>query len=49
MTGMVQIGGGPVQIGAPRRLEKDPVCGMNVDPSAAAATVSHIGKTYYFC
>ena len=49
MTGMVQIGGSPVQIGAPRRLEKDPVCGMNVDPSAAAATVSHIGKTYYFC
>jgi Cu+-exporting ATPase len=49
MTGMVQIGGSPVQTGAPRRLEKDPVCGMNVDPSAAAATVSHIGKTYYFC
>src|ERR1700733_1191209 len=49
MTGMVQIGGSPVQIGAPKRLEKDPVCGMNVDPSAAAATVSHIGKTYYFC
>ena len=34
---------------ASRRLEKDPVCGMNVDPSAAASTVSHIGKTYYFC
>ncbi len=49
MTGMVQIGGSPVQIGAPRRLEKDLVCGMNVDPSAAAATVNHIGKTYYFC
>ncbi len=49
MTGMVQIGGGNVQIGASRRLEKDPVCGMNVDPSAAASTVSHIGKTYYFC
>jgi Cu+-exporting ATPase len=49
MTGMVQIGGSPVLTGTPRRLEKDPVCGMNVDPSAAAATVSHIGKTYYFC
>ncbi len=49
MTGMVQIGGSPVQTGPPRRLEKDPVCGMNVDPSSAAATVSHIGKTYYFC
>ncbi len=49
MTGMVQIGGAPVQIGVTRRLEKDLVCGMNVDPSAAAATVNHIGKTYYFC
>jgi P-type Cu+ transporter len=56
MPGMVQIGGTPVQIsgtpvptGAPRRLEKDLVCGMSVDPSAAAATVSNIGKTYYFC
>ncbi len=49
MTGMVQIGGAPVQLGASRRLEKDLVCGMNVDPSAAAATVNHIGKTYYFC
>ena len=49
MTGMVQIGGVPVQVGATRRLEKDLVCGMNVDPSAAAATVNHIGKTYYFC
>ena len=49
MTGMVQVGGAPVQIGVTRRLEKDLVCGMNVDPSAAAATVNHIGKTYYFC
>jgi P-type Cu+ transporter len=27
----------------------DPVCGMKVDPSAAAATVEFDGKTYYFC
>ena len=40
MTGMVQVGGAPVQIGVTRRLEKDLVCGMNVDPSAAAATVN---------
>ena len=27
----------------------DPVCGMSVDPSAAAASVEHEGHTYYFC
>jgi P-type Cu+ transporter len=30
-------------------LERDPVCGMNVDPDKAAAKVEHAGKTYYFC
>lgn len=30
-------------------MEKDPVCGMQVDPKSAAATASHQGKTYYFC
>src|SRR3974390_2846101 len=30
-------------------LEKDPVCGMTVDPSRAKATLDHAGKTYYFC
>ena len=27
----------------------DPVCGMQVDPSQAAGTSEHTGKTYYFC
>ncbi|MGB3954252.1 MAG: HAD-IC family P-type ATPase, partial [Brooklawnia sp.] len=27
----------------------DPVCGMNVDPSAAASSLDHEGQTYYFC
>lgn len=27
----------------------DPVCGMKVDPKAAAGTSTHAGKTYYFC
>jgi Cu+-exporting ATPase len=31
------------------RLERDPVCGMTVDPRKAAATVEHAGKDYYFC
>jgi len=30
-------------------MEKDPVCGMNVDPARAKATVEHAGKTFYFC
>ncbi len=46
---MVQIGGGPVQIGAAPRLEKDLVCGMNVDPAKVAATGVHEGKIFYFC
>ncbi len=30
-------------------MEKDPVCGMTVDPSRAKATYEHAGKKYYFC
>ena len=30
-------------------VEKDPVCGMTVDPARAKATHEHAGKTYYFC
>lgn len=33
----------------PISLEKDPVCGMNVDPAKAKAKSEHAGKTYYFC
>ena len=29
-------------------MEKDPVCGMEVDPKTALSA-SHGGKTYYFC
>jgi Cu+-exporting ATPase len=29
--------------------EKDPVCGMTVDPSRAKSTHEHAGKMYYFC
>ncbi|MCU1226275.1 MAG: copper-exporting ATPase [Edaphobacter sp.] len=28
---------------------KDPVCGMTVDPTRAAATVEHQGTSFYFC
>jgi P-type Cu+ transporter len=30
-------------------MERDPVCGMTVDPAKAAARVEHGGKEYYFC
>jgi Cu+-exporting ATPase len=29
--------------------EKDPVCGMTVNPQKAAGSVEHEGKKYYFC
>lgn len=30
-------------------VQKDPVCGMMVDPAKAAASATHDGTTYYFC
>lgn len=30
-------------------MEKDPVCGMTVDPTTARHTAEHQGTTYYFC
>jgi YHS domain-containing protein len=30
-------------------MEKDPVCGMSVDPTKAAGKSEYKGKTYYFC
>jgi Cu+-exporting ATPase len=30
-------------------MEKDVVCGMQVDRAKAAGTSEHNGKTYYFC
>ncbi len=30
-------------------MEKDPVCGMTIDPKTAAASTRYKGKTYYFC
>jgi Cu+-exporting ATPase len=37
----------PILGSAPR--EKDPVCGMMVEPAKAAGKIEHEGKTYYFC
>src|SRR3984957_907000 len=33
----------------PSSLERDPVCGMNVDPASAKHTYQYSGKNYYFC
>ena len=30
-------------------MEKDVVCGMQVDPAQAAGSSQYKGKTYYFC
>jgi len=30
-------------------MEKDPVCGMQVDPAKAAGKSEYQGKIYYFC
>src|SRR5579883_716987 len=30
-------------------LEKDPVCGMQVDRAKARATAEHVGRKYFFC
>ena len=30
-------------------MEKDPVCGMMVDPKNCAGQSEYKGKTYYFC
>ena len=30
-------------------MERDVVCGMQVDPKTAAGTSEYDGKTYYFC
>jgi Cu+-exporting ATPase len=30
-------------------MEKDPVCGMKVEPANAAGTSAYRGQTYYFC
>ncbi len=32
-----------------RILARDPVCGMDVDPATAAASIEHDGRTIYFC
>ena len=30
-------------------MEKDPVCGMDVDSATSQLSAEHQGKTYWFC
>jgi Cu+-exporting ATPase len=30
-------------------MERDPVCGMEMDPATAPARMERDGRTYYFC
>jgi Cu+-exporting ATPase len=48
--GMVSLGALAAPPAAARRAAvRDPVCGMEVDPAAAAGTAVHEGVTHYFC
>ncbi|MGB8769811.1 MAG: heavy metal translocating P-type ATPase [Candidatus Korobacteraceae bacterium] len=49
MGATVQLTGATAPMGAARKLEKDVVCGMSIDPAKAASTAVHQGQTYYFC
>jgi Cu+-exporting ATPase len=46
---LIQIGGPPAEEENGGEAAIDPVCGMTVDPTTAAATWEYQGKTYYFC
>lgn len=35
--------------GLGKKKVKDPVCGMETDPTKAAGTATHNGETYHFC
>ncbi len=49
-AGLVTLGmGKPAKSADSMHAVKDPVCGMDVDPAAAAHKLEHEGKTFYFC
>jgi len=47
MQQVVQLGG--MRMDGPPKQERDPVCGMDVDPAKPAAKFTHAGTTYFFC
>lgn len=38
-----------IDMGQEADMTKDPVCGMEVDETKAAATAEYQGRTYFFC
>jgi P-type Cu+ transporter len=48
-NGDVSAGSNPFVVVGAAKLERDPVCGMNVDPATAAGSFAFQGTTYHFC
>ena len=50
---MIRRGSGSSEVVTEKReesiMERDVVCGMEVDPAKAAGKSEYKGKTYYFC
>jgi P-type Cu+ transporter len=44
-----QIQAGSTRVDPPATLERDPVCGMKVNPATASHVHEHEGKNFYFC
>ena len=49
LPSLTVLGGQGTLPGADGHTEKDPVCGMKVNPKTAAGRHEHAGRTYYFC
>jgi Cu+-exporting ATPase len=53
LHGHIVVGDAPADMPAPAASHPswptDPVCGMKVDPTQAAASLERDGRTYYFC
>ena len=48
-AGMMPASSLPAPMTTAKKLDRDPVCGMNVDPAKAASTAEYEGKLYHFC
>jgi Cu+-exporting ATPase len=44
----VRLASGAASLGV-KRMERDPVCGMTVDPALAKHKIEHDGKTFFVC
>ncbi|MGB9253921.1 MAG: heavy metal translocating P-type ATPase, partial [Candidatus Korobacteraceae bacterium] len=48
-AGMMPASSLPALMTTAKKLDRDPVCGMNVDPAKAASTAEYEGRLYHFC